>query len=205
DRLRSDRCRAHGSSDGSRRRQDHHAVTLRPVRSNPLRPIPRPTRRSRFTVCMCAVDRKCLVPTGQTATSTCERHVLSSPGVDHRPPRQSPTSVAVSNQAAIIRLIIAGEHSIFRHGLRRLLEGEAGLSIIREIADGAAAVSLVRELTPDILLLGLTHSKHPPIETLKSLANCTTTRTIVLTDRLDRAEVLSAVQLGVRAVVLKDS
>ena len=111
----------------------------------------------------------------------------------------------MSNQDAVIRLIIAGEHSIFRHGLRRLLEAEAGFCIVREIADGAAAVPLVSELTPDVLLLGLTDSKHPPIETLKSLASCPTTRTIVLTDRLDRAEVLSAVQLGVRAVVLKDS
>jgi two-component system nitrate/nitrite response regulator NarL len=111
----------------------------------------------------------------------------------------------VSNQGAVIRLIIAGEHSIFRHGLRRLLEAEAGFCIVREIADGAGAVPLVSELTPDVLLLGLAHSKHPPIETLRSLASCPTTRTIVLTDRLDRAEVLSAVQLGVRAVVLKDS
>jgi two-component system, NarL family, nitrate/nitrite response regulator NarL len=112
----------------------------------------------------------------------------------------------VSEHTTSVRLIIAGEHSIFRHGLRRLLEAEPGFCILREIADGEAAVALIRELAPDILLLGLAQLKRPPIETLEKLAECgTPTRTIVLTDRLDRAEVISAVQLGVAGVVLKDS
>lgn len=112
----------------------------------------------------------------------------------------------MSEHATFVRLIIAGEHSIFRHGLRRLLEAEPGFCILREIADGEAAVPLIRELAPDILLLGLAQSTRPPIETLEKLAEChTSTRTIVLTDRLDRAEVISAVQLGVAGVVLKDS
>jgi two-component system nitrate/nitrite response regulator NarL len=113
---------------------------------------------------------------------------------------------AVSIHTKLIRLIIAGEHSIFRHGLRRLLEAEPGFVIVREVGDGAAAIALVRDLTPDVLLLGLAHSKQPPIETLKSVAEYSSqTKTIVLTDRLDRAEVFAAVQLGLRGVVLKDS
>jgi two-component system nitrate/nitrite response regulator NarL len=112
----------------------------------------------------------------------------------------------VSNHPKLIRLIIAGEHSIFRHGLRRLLEAEPGFVIVREVADGAAAIPMMRELAPDILLLGLAHSRRPALETLKLAGEQTlTTKTIVLTDRLDRTEVLAAVQLGARGVVLKDS
>ena len=111
-----------------------------------------------------------------------------------------------SHDAKLIRLIIAGEHSIFRHGLRRLLESEVGLCILAEIGDGAAAVAMVRELQPVVLLLGLSHSKRPSVETLTQLAaSGLPTRTIVLTDRLDRAEVLCAVKSGVAGVVLKDS
>jgi len=106
----------------------------------------------------------------------------------------------------LIRLIIAGEHSIFRHGLRRLLEAEPGLVIVREVADGAAAIPMVRDLAPDVLLLGLSDSRRPAIETLKLATDYgATTKTILLTDRIDRAEVFVAVQLGVRGVVLKDS
>ena len=114
--------------------------------------------------------------------------------------------VAVSIHAKLIRLIIAGEHSIFRHGLRRLLEAEPGFVIVGEVADGGAAIPMVRELAPEVLLLGLAHSRRPAIETVKLASECApTTRTIVLTDRLDRAEVFTAVQLGVRGVVLKDA
>ena len=112
----------------------------------------------------------------------------------------------MSTDTKLIRLIIAGEHSIFRHGLRRLLEAEPGFIIVREVADGAAAIPLIRELAPDILLLGLAQSRRPAIETLKLAGeHALTTKTIVLTDCLDRAEVLAAVQLGMRGVVLKDS
>lgn len=77
---------------------------------------------------------------------------------------------------------------------------------MREAADGAAAIPMIRELAPDILLLGLAHSRRPALETLKLAGEQTsTTKTIVLTDRLDRTEVLAAVQLGARGVVLKDS
>jgi two-component system, NarL family, nitrate/nitrite response regulator NarL len=112
----------------------------------------------------------------------------------------------VSLHNKLIKLIIAGEHSIFRHGLRRLLEAESGFLIVREVADGAAAIAMLAELAPDILVLGLAHSKRPAIETLKLASeHASTTKTILLTDRLDRAEVFAAVQLGVRGVVLKDS
>jgi two-component system nitrate/nitrite response regulator NarL len=120
--------------------------------------------------------------------------------------RESRSHRAVSIESKLIRLIIAGEHSIFRHGLRRLLEAEPGFVIVAEFADGAGAIPIVRELVPDILLLGLAGSQCPAIETLRLATECaSTTKTIVLTDRLDRAEVFAAVQLGVRGVVLKDS
>jgi two-component system, NarL family, nitrate/nitrite response regulator NarL len=112
----------------------------------------------------------------------------------------------VLNQDKVIRIIIAGEHPIFRHGLRRLLEAESGIRIVKEVGDSASAAALVRELEPDILLLGLTHSKRPAADTMRELAaGQTSTRTIVLTDRVDSPEVMSALQLGARAVVPKDS
>jgi two-component system, NarL family, nitrate/nitrite response regulator NarL len=112
----------------------------------------------------------------------------------------------VSSQAKPVRIVIAGEHSIFRHGLRRLLEAESEFLIAGEAADGSEAAPLVRDLEPDVLLLGFSKSCQPAAEIMRDLvASGTDARTIVLTDRVDAPDVMCALQLGARGVVLKDS
>jgi two-component system, NarL family, nitrate/nitrite response regulator NarL len=114
--------------------------------------------------------------------------------------------ILVPTESQPVRLVIAGEHPIFRHGLRRLLEAERQFLIVSETGDGAAAVSLVKEFEPDILLLGFATSGRPAVETLRELAELPNpVRTIILTDRVDTPEVMSALQLGARGVVPKDS
>src|SRR3989337_2912948 len=105
-----------------------------------------------------------------------------------------------------IRIVIAGEHPIFRHGLRRLLEGEPGFLIVSEAGDGSIAPALVREFNPDILLLGFATSGRPAVETMQEIAGLTTTtRTILLTDRVDTPEVRQVLQDGAVGLVPKDS
>src|SRR6202044_4015565 len=107
-----------------------------------------------------------------------------------------------------VRLVIADDHPIFRHGLRRLLEAEADLKVIGEASDGAEAVKLAKQLKPDILLLDLSMRKHPGLEALRDLsmpANQTPVRVILLTAAAEKSQIVEALQLGARGVVLKDS
>ena len=107
---------------------------------------------------------------------------------------------------APIRIVIAGEHPIFRHGLRRLLEAEPQFAIVGESGDGAQAAALVRELNPDILLLGFATSGTTAADTVKAIGEHERpTKTILLTDRVDTPEVKQVVQRGARGVVPKDS
>jgi DNA-binding NarL/FixJ family response regulator len=106
-----------------------------------------------------------------------------------------------------IRLVIADDHPIFRDGLRRLLEAEADLKVIGEARDGAEAVKLARQLKPDIMLLDLAMPKHPGLEALRDLSNggANSVRVILLTAAAEKKEIVEALQLGARGVVLKDS
>jgi two-component system nitrate/nitrite response regulator NarL len=108
--------------------------------------------------------------------------------------------------SAPIRILIADDHGIFRDGLRRLLEAEPNLCVVGEAADGAEAVALVAQLRPDILLLDLAMPRVPGMEALRELAaGQHPVRTILLTASAERPQILEALKLGARGVVLKES
>jgi two-component system nitrate/nitrite response regulator NarL len=105
-----------------------------------------------------------------------------------------------------VRVVVADGNPIFRDGLRRLLATDPGLLIVRETGQRGGAVAPVHELAPDILLLDLATSGPRAVDRLTELAaSGVLARTIILTDCVDTPEVLRALQLGARGVILKDS
>jgi len=105
-----------------------------------------------------------------------------------------------------VRIVIADDHPIFRDGLRKLLEQEPGLEVVGEAAHGEEAVRLVREERPDVLLLDLAMPRHPGFEALRALSDEPQgPRTIILTASIEKPQIIEALQLGARGVVLKES
>jgi DNA-binding NarL/FixJ family response regulator len=107
---------------------------------------------------------------------------------------------------ATIRVLIADDHPIFRDGLTRLLDAERGFAVVGAAEDGVQAVELVEKLSPDVLLLDLAMPRMPGMETLRELSSAPhTVRTILLTAAIEKTEIATALQMGARGVVLKDS
>src|SRR5580765_6677097 len=106
-----------------------------------------------------------------------------------------------------IRIVIADDHPIFRDGLRRLLEAEPGLKVIGEASDGSDAVKLARQLKPDVMLLDLAMPRQPGLEALRDLSTggANGVKVILLTAAAEKHQIVEALQLGARGVVLKDS
>jgi len=107
-----------------------------------------------------------------------------------------------------VRIVIADDHTIFRDGLKRLLETEPGMLVVGEAADGNEAITQTRELQPDILLLDLAMPRKAGMEAMRELSadgNGLNTRIIILTAAIERIQIVQALQFGARGVVMKEA
>src|SRR6185503_1559654 len=99
----------------------------------------------------------------------------------------------------IIRVLITDDHPIFRDGLRRLLESEPGFEVLGEAKDGAEAIRMAQKLRPDIVLLDVAMPRVTGLAALEELGKMPS-RVILLTAAIERADIVTALQLGARGV-----
>jgi DNA-binding NarL/FixJ family response regulator len=105
-----------------------------------------------------------------------------------------------------IRILVADDHAIFREGLHKLLEGEEELTIVGEASNGNDCIKLLGKLKPDILLLDLRMPDKDGLAVLEEVNfDSLPTRVIVLTAAEDDRDVVRAMRLGARGIVLKQS
>jgi DNA-binding NarL/FixJ family response regulator len=105
-----------------------------------------------------------------------------------------------------IRVLMADDHVIFRDGLRKLLATEDDIKIVGEASNGGDCIKMLAKLKPDILLLDLRMPDKDGLAVLEEVNfDQLPTRVVVLTAAEDDRDVVRAMRLGARAVVLKQS
>ncbi|PYQ38631.1 MAG: hypothetical protein DMF77_23600, partial [Acidobacteria bacterium] len=86
----------------------------------------------------------------------------------------SRTELGPVESPAAVRVVIADDHTIFRKGLRSVLEAETEFVVVGEAADGEQAVELCRVLQPHVLLLDLVMPGQSGMDALAELATSPT-------------------------------
>jgi DNA-binding NarL/FixJ family response regulator len=105
-----------------------------------------------------------------------------------------------------IRVLIADDHVVFREGLCKLLDAEGDITIIGEASNGNECIRMLTKLKPDILLLDLRMPDKGGLAVLEEVNfDSLPTRVIVLTAAEDDRDVVRAMRLGARGIVLKQS
>ena len=106
----------------------------------------------------------------------------------------------------MIRVLVADDHPVVRHGLCTMLEIEDDIVVVGRASDGEEAVAQARETRPDIILMDVQMPGVDGIEAMRRIcADDPEARVIVLTTYRDEDYIFPSLRAGARGYLLKDA
>jgi DNA-binding NarL/FixJ family response regulator len=115
--------------------------------------------------------------------------------------KSTPTSGVVP-----IRIVVADDHPVVRFGVRNMLQNEPGFEVVGEAEDGDDAITQTLELEPDILLLDVLMPRLPGLEAMRAImTKSPRVKIVLLTSTISVQQIIEALQIGARGIVLKQS
>ena len=110
------------------------------------------------------------------------------------------------NRGGNIRIVVADDHPVVRFGVKNMLLNDSRFEVVGEAEDGDKAVQETLELEPDILLLDLAMPKLPGLEAMRAImSRSPRVKIVLLTSTISTQQVIEALQIGARGIVLKES
>jgi two-component system response regulator NreC len=105
-----------------------------------------------------------------------------------------------------IRCLLVDDHTLFRQGVRRLLESESDFEIVGESPDAGDAVNKATELRPDVVLMDIGMPGLSSFEATRQIKkNRQETKVLYLTMYEDEDYLLQCLEVGAAGYVLKDT
>ncbi len=104
-----------------------------------------------------------------------------------------------------VKILLVDDHTLFRVGMRQILEAEADFEVVAEADDSRTAIDAAAEYTPDIVLLDLSLPAPGGIETTQRVKReVPSSGIIALAAMEDEDQLFEAIKAGAAAFLLKD-
>jgi DNA-binding NarL/FixJ family response regulator len=105
-----------------------------------------------------------------------------------------------------MKILLADDHTMMRHGLRAILEKELDVQLVEEASDGRRAVEIARHTRPDVVVMDVSMPGLNGIDaTREILAENRDAKVIALSMNSDRRYVLAMFAAGAVGYLLKDA
>lgn len=103
-----------------------------------------------------------------------------------------------------IRVLIADDHAIVRHGLCALLGTEHGIEVVGEAKDGNEAVARTKQLAPDVVIMDIVMPRKDGVEaTAEIRAAVPSAKIVVLTSFGTSDKISRAIEAGATGALMK--
>ncbi|MGL6069740.1 response regulator [Craterilacuibacter sp.] len=104
-----------------------------------------------------------------------------------------------------IRILLIDDHTLFRSGIRLLLQRQSDFDVVGEAADGVEGIKRAKVLQPDVILLDLNMPGLSGLDTLQLLVqDLPDVAVLILTVSEEADELAQALQNGARGYLLKN-
>jgi two-component system nitrate/nitrite response regulator NarL len=103
-----------------------------------------------------------------------------------------------------IRVVLADDHPIVLSGLVRLFSAQRDFEVLATATNGDEALKAIRQFTPDVLVLDLQMPGKDGVAVLGEVKRDRLSTKVVVLTAMETEDVLTAIRLGARGVVLKD-
>ena len=106
----------------------------------------------------------------------------------------------------IIRTMIVDDHTLFRKGLKLILEADNEIKVIEEAKDGEEALRKAQAFKLDVIIMDINMPILNGLDSLKKMKELgVTSKVIILTAYPKRQNIIAATKIGAKGYLLKDS
>ncbi len=104
------------------------------------------------------------------------------------------------------QIVLADDHTLFREGIKRLVDGIPGLEVVGEANDGRELLDLLKEMAPDLLILDLSMPNLQGIEAAEEIKKLYPgIKILVLTMHKSSEHLCRSLAAGADGYLLKES
>jgi DNA-binding NarL/FixJ family response regulator len=103
-----------------------------------------------------------------------------------------------------VTVLIADDQTLFREGIKDLLEDEKGITVVGEASNGPEAVAMAKKIKPDVILMDIKLPQMDGVSATRIIRKeCPSTNVLILSSYEDEAHVTEAIQAGANGYLSK--